>query len=121
MSGSKPVIDEPIVNREIPIGQLHAHPQNYRGHPATQIERLRASLRAFGQPRSIVAQDAGDGALHHRGGAWGEAGGGGGRLGDAALRRAATSVAGGAGEGVPGRRQSAWRGWRRMTRRSWRA
>ena len=31
-----------------------SHPRNYNRHPASQIERLRASLRKFGQPRNIV-------------------------------------------------------------------
>ena len=45
-----------IENRTIEIGLLDPHPGNYNQHPAKQVERLRVSLRKFGQPRSIVVQ-----------------------------------------------------------------
>lgn len=45
-----------IENRTIEIGLLDPHPANYNQHPAKQVERLRVSLRKFGQPRSIVVQ-----------------------------------------------------------------
>ena len=45
-----------IENRTIEIGLLDPHPANYNQHPARQVERLRVSLRKFGQPRSIVVQ-----------------------------------------------------------------
>lgn len=50
-----------ITNRRIAITDLELHPDNYRRHPAGQIERLRNSLRTFGQPRSIVAWERGEG------------------------------------------------------------
>jgi hypothetical protein len=48
-------------NQTIPINLLDPHPANYNQHPPKQIKRLQASLRKFGQPRSIVvqAQDTG--------------------------------------------------------------
>jgi hypothetical protein len=36
------------------LAEYTAHPSNYNTHPAAQIDRLRASLRKFGQPRNIV-------------------------------------------------------------------
>src|SRR3990167_7362575 len=45
-----------IENRTVEIGLLDPHPANYNQHPAAQVERLRVSLRKFGQPRSIVVQ-----------------------------------------------------------------
>jgi hypothetical protein len=40
--------------RAIRLADYRPHPRNYNSHPASQIERLRASLRKFGQPRNIV-------------------------------------------------------------------
>jgi DNA methylase/ParB/Sulfiredoxin domain len=45
-----------ITHETVALSALQAHPRNYRRHPQQQIERLRASLRRFGQVRSIVAQ-----------------------------------------------------------------
>lgn len=44
-------------NRVIPLGLLTPHPRNYRQHPDGQIQKLVASLKRFGQGRSIVVQD----------------------------------------------------------------
>lgn len=38
----------------ITLADYQPHKRNYNRHPASQIERLRASLRKFGQPRNIV-------------------------------------------------------------------
>lgn len=38
----------------IDIAALRPHPRNYNRHPASQVERIAASLRKFGQVRSIV-------------------------------------------------------------------
>ena len=43
-----------IRNETLPLTELVQHPRNYNRHPAVQIERLSASLRKFGQVRSIV-------------------------------------------------------------------
>ena len=51
----------PVLNQVVPVAALVAHPQNYKGHPASQVERLRLSLRKFGQVRSIVVQAQADG------------------------------------------------------------
>ena len=48
---------EGVQNRVIAVGLLDAHPENYRQHPERQIAGIRASLRVFGQPRSIVVQE----------------------------------------------------------------
>jgi len=50
-----------IENETIEIGLLEPHPANYNQHSDQQIERLRVSLRKFGQPRPIVAQRREDG------------------------------------------------------------
>lgn len=50
-----------IENQTIALGLLEPHPANYNQHPAKQVERLRVSLRKFGQPRSIVVQRRADG------------------------------------------------------------
>jgi len=39
--------------------ELLAHPQNYRAHPAEQIEEIAKSLRALGQYRNVVARPDG--------------------------------------------------------------
>lgn len=36
------------------LADLRPHPRNYNRHPARQVERIAASLRTFGQVRSIV-------------------------------------------------------------------
>ncbi len=41
-------------NQRVKLADLTAHPRNYNRHPATQIDRIAASLRKFGQVRSIV-------------------------------------------------------------------
>lgn len=48
-----------IVNQVVPLAQCRPHPQNYQRHAPEQIVDLRASLRKFGQVRSIVVQDDG--------------------------------------------------------------
>lgn len=40
--------------RVIRLAEYGAHKRNYNRHPAAQIEKLRLSLRKFGQPRNIV-------------------------------------------------------------------
>jgi len=46
----------------VALAQCRPHPQNYQRHDTEQIADLRASLRKFGQVRSIVAQtDGADG------------------------------------------------------------
>ena len=50
-----------IENETIEIGLLEPPPANYNQHPVQQIDRVRVSLRKFGQPRSIVAQQRDDG------------------------------------------------------------
>lgn len=41
-------------NVRVALATLRPHPRNYNRHPASQIERIAASLRKFGQVRSIV-------------------------------------------------------------------
>ena len=43
-----------VTNQTLEIAALTAHPRNYNRHPDQQVERIAASLRKFGQPRSIV-------------------------------------------------------------------
>jgi len=43
----------------VPIGSIKPHPRNYRGHPAEQVEHIRASLRQYGQYRPIVVSNDG--------------------------------------------------------------
>lgn len=43
-----------VIDRLISIDELTPHPRNYKRHPASQVERLAASLQAFGQPRTIA-------------------------------------------------------------------
>ena len=38
----------------IRLADYAPHPRNYNQHPPEQIEKLAASLRAFGQVRSVV-------------------------------------------------------------------
>jgi 16S rRNA G966 N2-methylase RsmD len=53
-----------VVNQIVAVGGLRPHPQNYNRHDSSQVADLRASLRKFGQVRSIVVQaDAADGHL----------------------------------------------------------
>lgn len=42
------------VNQHVTLASLHPHPRNYNRHPPSQVERIAASLRKFGQVRSIV-------------------------------------------------------------------
>jgi ParB-like chromosome segregation protein Spo0J len=46
-----------IRNATIPIAQIAMNPGNYRKHPDDQLQKLRASLRRFGQVRSVVVQE----------------------------------------------------------------
>ena len=46
-----------IVNRVVPLGAIEAHSRNYQQHPESQIAELMASLRRFGQVRSLVVQE----------------------------------------------------------------
>jgi ParB-like chromosome segregation protein Spo0J len=42
----------------VPLADLKPHPQNYRSHPAAQIEHLAESFRAFGVlPTTVIARD----------------------------------------------------------------
>ena len=41
-------------NMRVALATLKPHPRNYNRHPASQVERIAASLRKFGQVRSIV-------------------------------------------------------------------
>jgi len=52
-----------ITHQSIPVTACRPHPENYNRHEESQIEDLRLSLREFGQVRSIVVQDAGDGTF----------------------------------------------------------
>ena len=52
-----------IVNRVVPLGAIVAHPRNYQQHPESQIAELMASLRRFGQVRSLVVQEQDGGYL----------------------------------------------------------
>lgn len=45
-----------ITTAPVELARCRPHPDNYQSHPPRQIERLRASLRKFGQVRSIVVQ-----------------------------------------------------------------
>lgn len=45
-----------IADEGVELERCRPHPDNYNHHPPAQIERLRASLRKFGQVRSIVVQ-----------------------------------------------------------------
>lgn len=40
----------------IPLDRFQPHPRNYRSHPKRQVDKLRLSLREFGQVRPVVAQ-----------------------------------------------------------------
>lgn len=42
------------VNQRVLLASVRAHPRNYNAHPQAQVERIAASLRKFGQVRSIV-------------------------------------------------------------------
>ncbi len=48
--------DNVIKNEVIPLASCVPHPKNYKIHPEMQLDRLVASLRRFGQVRSIVVQ-----------------------------------------------------------------
>lgn len=39
----------------VPLADLHAHPQNYREHPADQIEHLKVSIEVNGLYKPLVA------------------------------------------------------------------
>jgi len=43
-----------VIDRAVALDDLAPHPRNYKAHPAAQIERLAASLVAFGQPRTVA-------------------------------------------------------------------
>ena len=43
-----------VLDMQISLDDLTPHPRNYKAHPAAQVERLAASLVAFGQPRTIA-------------------------------------------------------------------
>lgn len=47
-----------VVNRIVDVASLTPHPRNYNAHSDGQIGDLRASLKRFGQVRSIVVQAA---------------------------------------------------------------
>ncbi len=56
MPSKKPSANADITHETIALDALAVHPRNYRRHPEHQIARLQASLRRFGQVRSIVVQ-----------------------------------------------------------------
>jgi len=41
-------------NQRVKLADLKPHPRNYNRHPVAQVEKIAASLRKFGQVRSIV-------------------------------------------------------------------
>jgi len=43
-----------LVNQRVALADIAPHERNYNRHPADQIKRIAASLRKFGQVRSIV-------------------------------------------------------------------
>jgi ParB-like chromosome segregation protein Spo0J len=43
-----------VIDRLIALDELTPHPRNYKKHPASQVEKLAASLQSFGQPRTIA-------------------------------------------------------------------
>lgn len=40
--------------KNMPIDKLQSHPRNYRGHPAEQIEHLKASLAEYGFVKNVI-------------------------------------------------------------------
>jgi len=52
-----------VTNRSIDVALCKPHPMNYNRHDEAQIADLRASLRRFGQVRSIVVQEDGAGGF----------------------------------------------------------
>ena len=54
---ARPNKGKEIVNRVVPLEAIKAHPRNYQQHPESQIAELMASLRRFGQVRSLVVQE----------------------------------------------------------------
>lgn len=52
-----------IVNQVVRLADLAPHPRNYNRHSKEQLERLRLSLRRFGQVRSVVVQALKDGGF----------------------------------------------------------
>ena len=42
------------VNQRVALADIAPHERNYNRHPADQVKRIAASLRKFGQVRSIV-------------------------------------------------------------------
>lgn len=50
-----------MIAQPIAIDLLRPHPHNYNRHKPEQVTNLRVSLRRFGQVRSIVVQDDGNG------------------------------------------------------------
>jgi len=52
-----------VVNRIISLDRYRASPDNYNEHPDEQIADLRRSVRLFGQVRSVVVLDDGQGGF----------------------------------------------------------
>lgn len=50
-----------VTHTAVALEALAPHPRNYKQHPEAQIERIRASLRRYGQVRSIVCQEGAGG------------------------------------------------------------
>lgn len=50
-------MDHELVNQHIPVGSIRPHPLNYNRHSRGHVSDLRASLKQFGQVRSIVVQE----------------------------------------------------------------
>lgn len=51
---SKAPQPQAVTNQVIRLADYAPHPRNYNQHPAEQVEKLAASLAAFGQVRSVV-------------------------------------------------------------------
>lgn len=51
-----------VTNQHVPVDKCYPHPDNYNVHSESQITDLQTSLQTFGQVRSIVGQDDGNGS-----------------------------------------------------------
>ena len=64
------IVADEVVNRVVAVGECRPHPRNYNGHDEGQIGDLRASLRRFGQVRSVVVQALSPGLSPNGGGGY---------------------------------------------------
>jgi len=62
MAVSEQRIQDLKENRVIPLAALYPHNRNYKSHPPEQIRKIKASLERWGQVRSIVIKDDGNGS-----------------------------------------------------------